>query len=552
MPSWLGYKVTLFFSFIIAMFVTMILIPPLMRSAAHLKIVDVPNDRKVHSNTIPRIGGVAMLIGTILPISMWLLPYDQIDAFLLGMGIIFIFGLWDDRKNLDYRLKFLGQIIAVLIVVLYGNVVIKQVPLWSSGVAPDFISIPLTIFFLLGITNAINLSDGLDGLAGGTTMLSFGIIALLSYIVEDIPVLLISLAIIGSILGFLRFNTFPASIFMGDGGSQFLGFSVGVLSVMLTQNIHSAFSPALPLILLGLPIFDTLLVMGQRIYEKRSPFSPDKNHIHHKLLLLGFDHYEAVVIIYIIQATLVMSAFYLRYETDALVLGVYILFCVSMLAFFHFAVTSGRQLVKTLLGKKSPILRKISWIHHRRKMFFLILTSSITMTTVPVFLLIGIIAANNISPDLSILALLLFLIFAVFSIKHYNESFNWIERACVYVLCTMVIYITQTSPGEFERYSTIINIFFAGLVLLIVIGFRFSHGNIYEVTPLDFLVIFIAFTVPNMPGAQISEGFRDGIPKMIVLYYAVELMLSNVSRHWGNLRLTILVILALMGLRGIM
>ena len=152
---------------------------------------------------------------------------------------------------------------------------------------------------LVGITNAINLSDGLDGLAGGVTFLSLAAIAVLTYIAVDAGfMLLATMSIMGSILGFLRFNTFPARIFMGDGGSQFLGFSAGVLAILLTQSSNTALSPALPLLILGLPILDTLMVMGERIYEGRSPFVADRKHIHHRLLALGFHHYEAVVTIY--------------------------------------------------------------------------------------------------------------------------------------------------------------------------------------------------------------------------------------------------------------
>ena len=209
-------------------------------------------------------------------------------GFLCGIAVILLFGVWDDIRGLDYRLKFLGQITAVLIVVLYGGVVIRFVPLSGLEPLPDYVAIPFTVFALIGITNAVNLADGLDGLAGGITLLSLGMIGILAYPTGDTNVPLAAIAVIGSIVGFLRFNTYPARIFMGDGGSQFLGFSAGVLVVMLTQESNTALSPALTLMILGLPILDTGMVMAQRLHEGRSPFLPDKNHIHHKLLALGF------------------------------------------------------------------------------------------------------------------------------------------------------------------------------------------------------------------------------------------------------------------------
>ena len=217
--------------------------------------------------------------------------------------------------------RYVSGSAATVTVQVYGGVVIRFVPLWGLEPLPDYVAIPFTAFALIGITNAVNLADGLDGLAGGITLLSLGIIGILAYPTGDANVPLAAIAVIGSIVGFLRFNTYPARIFMGDGGSQFLGFSAGVLVVMLTQTSNSALSPALPLLILGLPIVDTGIVMAQRIREGRSPFSPDKNHIHHRLLALGLHHYEAVFVIYALQTLLVATAYFVRYESDWLILA---------------------------------------------------------------------------------------------------------------------------------------------------------------------------------------------------------------------------------------
>src|SRR5438874_10204606 len=294
----------------------MVLIPPLGGMAEWLHVVDGPAARKVHGTPVPRLGGVAMAIGAVLPPIMWATMDSRMVGFLCGVAVILFFGLWDDIKGIDYRLKFLGQIIAVLIVVLYGRMVIRYVPFLGLEPLPDYVALPLTVFALVGVTNAINLADGLDGLAGGITLLSLGMIAILAHPSGDVRVLLATIAVIGSIVGFLRFNTYPARIFMGDGGSQFLGFCAGVLAVMLTQNVNTALSPALPLLILGLPILDTLLVMGERLYEGRSPFVADRKHIHHRLLALGFDHYEAVIAIYVLQSVLIVGAYFLRFESD--------------------------------------------------------------------------------------------------------------------------------------------------------------------------------------------------------------------------------------------
>ena len=313
-----------FFAFIVAMFISMVLIPPLMRSAQRYAFVDVPTDRKLHDSPTPRIGGLAMVCGAITPILLWVEPSQQVLAILYGTAVLLVFGLWDDRSALDYRLKFAGQLIAVTVVVFYGDVVIRFVPFAGIDPIAESISIPLTIFALLGVTNAINLADGLDGLAGGTTLLSIGALSLLAYLAGDATLLILSMAVMGSIIGFLRYNTYPAQVFMGDAGSQFLGFALGVLVIILTQQSSPILSPSMPLLLLGLPLIDTFLVMGQRIAEGRSPFKPDRNHIHHKLLNIGLDHYESVIMIYTLQAALVTCAFLFRYQSDLVNMGLFV------------------------------------------------------------------------------------------------------------------------------------------------------------------------------------------------------------------------------------
>jgi UDP-GlcNAc:undecaprenyl-phosphate GlcNAc-1-phosphate transferase len=148
--------------------------------AEWLHVVDMPAARKVHKAPVPRLGGLAMIIGAILPPLMWAAVDSQVVGFLCGIVVLLLFGAWDDIKGLDFRLKFLGQIIAVLIVVLYGGVVIRYIPFLGLEPLPDYLAIPLTVFALVGVTNAINLADGLDGLAGGITLLSLGIMEILS------------------------------------------------------------------------------------------------------------------------------------------------------------------------------------------------------------------------------------------------------------------------------------------------------------------------------------------------------------------------------------
>ncbi len=239
---------TLFFS----LFITISLVPLFTKMALKFQFVDVPNDRKVHTSPIPRIGGAAMAVG-FFAVCLAFMPKDNFaNAFLLGAGIIVLFGLADDFFNLGYGIKFASQIVAALVVIFYGGVNIVD----FGSLLPDSLSLPgwfsviLTLIVIVGITNAINLSDGLDGLAAGISFLAFGCIAYLAYRVGMMQLMLPALAMTGVTFGFLRFNTYPATIFMGDGGSQLLGFTGIVLAIKLTQE-SLTLSPVLPLLLFG-------------------------------------------------------------------------------------------------------------------------------------------------------------------------------------------------------------------------------------------------------------------------------------------------------------
>ncbi|MEQ8692576.1 MAG: MraY family glycosyltransferase, partial [Pseudomonadales bacterium] len=253
------------------------------------------------------------------------MPWDPLlQSFLAGALLLFVFGAWDDAAELTHWIKFAGQFAAAGLVVFYGDLWVERFPFMTGNPLPPEIGKPFTIFALVGVINAINHSDGLDGLAGGESLLGLIVMGFLAFVAADSFGVFIACAVAGGILGFLRFNTHPARIFMGDAGSQFLGFTMGFLAVYLTQAAHPALSPALPLLLIGLPIADINAVFYLRISSGMNWFRASRNHIHHRLLDLGFEHYETVIIIYSVQALLVGSAVLLRYESDVIVVSVFL------------------------------------------------------------------------------------------------------------------------------------------------------------------------------------------------------------------------------------
>lgn len=533
----------LLLSFVLAMLITMALIPPLMRSAQRLQFVDLPDERKVHSGAIPRVGGIAIAIGAMVPMLAWL-PLDQeLMGLTLGLAVILVFGVWDDRADLDYRLKFFGQGIAIAAIIFYGNVHITTVPFLGIDELPGWASVALTMFVLLAVTNAINLSDGLDGLAAGTTLLSLGLIVFLAYGVELPVVSILGLAVMGSILGFLRFNTHPARIFMGDGGSQFLGLAVGVLALMLTQGQRTDFSPLLPLLVLGLPLLDTAMVMVQRIAEGRSPFSADRNHIHHRLLALGLSHYEVVVAVYVLQAGLAATAYVLRYAHDESILAVYGVFCAAVAGLLYFAQNCGWR-VPHFSQRRLNQLKEFG-----REGLFARLAHGYVLVAMPVFMVAGAVFASGISGDIALLSLILLLLCGVEWIRNRQARISWTERGVIYIVAAVLLYLTETGHGPLPLNQ----LFFGALAIAVVLGFRYSADAGFAATPSDFLIIFFALALPIIPQAQeLAPLWTAYLPKLVVLYYGVEMALSRLSGRRHMVRTVTMATLGIILLRGLL
>ncbi len=531
------------FAFIISLVPTMILIPPIMKWADIIGAIDIPDARKVHKHAIPRVGGIAMVAGTIISIAI-LAEFDQqLITILVGFAVIWGFGLWDDKCDLNYKIKFLGQLLAVIIVVTWGDVIVRNVPFLDMDM-PDYLAIPFTIFALVGITNAINLSDGLDGLAGGTSLISISMIALLAYDAGGDLVVLICMAVAGSILGFLRHNTYPARLFMGDTGSQFLGFSLGILVIILSQTVNPAMSPVVALFILGLPILDTFAVMSQRIYEKRSPFSPDKNHIHHKLLELGFDHYEAVFIIYLMQSSMLVLAYFLLYESDSLLAIIYLLVAFIVLGSFQLARVSTWRFHEKPEAKNSALSSFVEILRTRG------LLTKVPIRVLGISLILiffsGVIFAEQISLDMLILAAVLLAMLAISSVvKHERGVF--IEKIVVYVVSVMAVYMLG-GIGRESDINYIINFIFALLLIAFVLRIRFSKDKSFQVTPLDYLVIILIIVVPNLPEVHLEDSnIGEMAIKLVILFYASEAILGASRRNWGLVKVgvTLALILAI-------
>ncbi len=539
----------LFLVFLVAMLLTVALMPLLMKHAQHFGFIDAPDPRKVHVTPIPRIGGLAVVVGTVVPILAWLNLDSQIIAFLGGVLIITIFGVWDDRADLDYRLKFAGQIAAAVLVVVVGDVVIRYIPFGPAGGLPDFIAMPLTVLFLVGITNAINLADGLDGLASGVALLSIGVVALLAYLAEGDALLLLALAVSGAICGFLRYNTHPASVFMGDTGSQFLGYTLGFMVVLLTQNVNPAMSPMLLVLILGLPILDTVSVMIQRKRAGKPLFSADRNHLHHKLLASGLHHYEAVASIYILQGLFVGAALFLRYESDLVLAGIYLAACCAVVLFIRLVRYVRLESVQPASDYRFARVLKVvreSVIFQEGPLVFL-------MLMLPAFLLGGALGASSIPKDFGVLAAIAFMLLAVRLILGYKAWFLML-RLLIFVSVAFVTYLFEmgSPPVGDDLLRNIEFTYFGLLAVAVVMVVRYRLDTTFKITPTDFLVILAMLSIGVIP-EDIRETYHlvPVIVKLVLLFYGAELILKTMKSRWSPLPLSSLAALGILALRGL-
>lgn len=509
--------------FILGMVVTMVWLPVLAKLAHRWLFVDQPGVRKVHATPIPRVGGIAMAVGVFVA-ALLTIDLQPADRWFLAAALVLIaFGILDDRFDLDYRLKFAGQLIAVNLVVLMGDVRIQTIALNDRLLLPEWISLPLTVLFLVGVTNAVNLADGLDGLAGGTTFFCLCAVALLSSVGVSGTSTALALAFAGAVLGFLRFNTYPASVFMGDAGSQLLGFSIGVLSIRATQNAASEISAAIPILLLALPILDTLSVMVQRVAEGRSPFSADKNHIHHKLLALGFRHHEAVTVIYAVQGLLFVAAYALRYESDLLILGIVATFFAVAIGALQWASHAGWRF-RSERGTATPRSAATAGLGRAlERVANVILGGALVAYAATVVL-----KTATLSRDFQVLLGSLLAVTIAFALVQRNAPLGVVEKAALYVTATSLIWLDTVvfpvrGPLAVVGWLTV-----ALAAVATVVRLRLSNDRRFQLTPLDLIVLFMALVVPSLPGTwRLSEGSALAIAKLVVLFYAIEMLVTR-------------------------
>ena len=297
--------------FIIALVVSYLLTPGVKKVAIKVGAVDRPNARKVHTHVIPRLGGLAIYIGCMAAVLFCVPLHHELLGMLLGCTAIVAIGIWDDICNIPARVKLVGQIAAACIPVAFGiQIEWLTNPFGDILVLPEVIAIPVTIFWIIGFTNTVNLIDGLDGLAAGVAFIASISMFLLAVNLNQFLPALIIVSMAGAALGFLQYNFNPAKIFMGDTGSMLLGYTLAVSAVLGLVKTAATVALVVPIIALGLPILDTTFAIIRRRMSGVPIFQPDKGHLHHRLLALGMTQKQAVLIMYFVSMMLGIVALF--------------------------------------------------------------------------------------------------------------------------------------------------------------------------------------------------------------------------------------------------
>ena len=290
------------FLMIISTFLLVALIVPcIKRIAIHVNAMDIPNARKVHKKPMPRLGGLAIFVGFLFGYMCFGEPSAIMNSVLIGSFIIILTGVLDDIKPIKVSVKLMGQLIATLIIVLYGHLLIQDISAFGFYINFGWFAYPITIFFMLGCINCMNLIDGLDGLCAGISSIYFVTIGIITTIQGSTGLdFVLTFIMLGSTLGFLVHNFYPASIFAGDSGSMFMGYIISVIALLGFKNVTMT-SFIIPLIILAIPILDTIFAIIRRKLKGEKISKPDRFHIHHQFLNRNFSQKSAVLLIYLIN-----------------------------------------------------------------------------------------------------------------------------------------------------------------------------------------------------------------------------------------------------------
>jgi UDP-GlcNAc:undecaprenyl-phosphate GlcNAc-1-phosphate transferase len=535
-----------------AMAISLSLTPIMSRLAPVLGMLDIPNARKVHSDVTPRVGGIGIISGALIAILIWNPTSFLVLSYALGAVVLGTFGAWDDRNSLKPTVKLVGQVLAVIPIVVVGGIYVTRLPLISDVALPVYLAVPFTVFALVGMINALNTSDGLDGLAGGEAVISFLAIGTVAYLGEDKLTAVIAVAAIGGVLGFLRYNTYPATVFMGDSGSQFLGYALGLAVIILTQSNDSRVPPATVLLLLGLPLMDFVVVLIRRFMRHDSLFRAQKDHLHHRLLSLGMSHKAAVVAVYFGHVVLV-TAGVLTIESDEVsTLLIYLAVGSAIYGLLYLFEHEKGKLSTALahvtdfqLGKTTGIPGILVWGPRR----FLEIV-------VPTILVLGALTVREVPKDFGMMStVLLGLLVVPYLLK---QTRSLLRRGLTYAVVILIVYLHTTFHHSYEAGMRLVEMSLFGLIALsIALALRFSPGRReqeFRPNAMDYLLVFVVFVAVLVTDVTGADYWQNAfVVYLAILFYACELIIvERRQRRWVGLGTGTILAAGILGVRGLL
>ena len=302
---------------IVAFLAVLLILPLVIKFAYRIGAVDQPSERKVHQVPLPRIGGLAIYLAYTVSLILFIPASSFRNGLIIASSLIVLLGIVDDLYNISAKQKLAGQLLVAVLLVAFGVRIEFLTNPFGGTISLGLLALPLTVFWIVGVTNAVNLIDGLDGLAAGTSAIAATVLALVAFDQGINQIAFIALLLAASAAGFLPYNFNPAKIFMGDTGSMFLGLNLSVISILSVTKSIAVISIFVPIIILGVPLFDTLFAIIRRLQKNQPVFKADKEHLHHCLLNKGLSHKKTVLLIYALNIILGGSAILLSKLTHA-------------------------------------------------------------------------------------------------------------------------------------------------------------------------------------------------------------------------------------------
>ncbi|MCC5958837.1 MAG: undecaprenyl/decaprenyl-phosphate alpha-N-acetylglucosaminyl 1-phosphate transferase [Ectothiorhodospiraceae bacterium] len=535
------------FATITALAVSLALTPIMIRLAPVLRMLDQPGPRKVHMRPIPRVGGWGITLGAMTAVLLWLPVAPLPIAFVIGAAILLLGGALDDHGNLPALVKLAIQLTAATPVVIYAGFSMHTIPLFGEFALPLALALPLTVLGLAVCINSSNTSDGLDGLAAGITLLSLLGMSYLAFVFERSDVLLVSAAAIGGLAGFLRYNTHPATIFMGDAGSQFLGFAVGFLGLALVHTQGVGMSPWALLLLVGLPPADLAVVSIRRVLRGLHPFRPDKTHIHHRLLALGFTHSQSVIAIYLLQASFVFFGVALFSSEPWKVLLAYGLHLSLIYGFLTLAEQAYEHRMKSV--------QNVSEVKEERTVRpLLVWVPRVALEImVPLTLVTFAALATHVPRDFGMLAAASFALLLLRMVRSGTPP-SFMNRVPVFMTVAAVLYLYTDNPPFVSQVAQITEIMgMCAIGVMALVAVRYSpmrRRQEFRTSALDVLLIILVlltFIAVRSSPLAFNPLFLLYAP---ILLYGSELLLveRRDRREWLLLAVTVSTVILM--LRG--